>query len=145
MLIFHQNTGSQIPENHRLNIGNRLLFTVPVSAVCYCSLIFLFDNPQLLVEIEIQYIMHAVAPRICDNYRTEESERNSSLCRKVASVAMCLKETECDVADWNLLGCWDKQFGDVTAYPRRQHVALSNSQWATLVGFCVQIMNLLFL
>jgi hypothetical protein len=54
--------------------------------------------------------MHEVVPRICDNYRTEESERNSSLCR---SVAMCLKETDCDVADWILLGCRDAQVGDM--------------------------------
>ena len=90
------------------------MFTVPVSAVSYCSLTFLFDNPQLLVETEIQYIMHEVVPRICDNYRTEESERNSSLCRRVASVAICLEETDCDVADWILLGCRDTKVGDVT-------------------------------
>jgi hypothetical protein len=57
--------------------------------------------------------MHEVVPRIYDNYRTEESERNSSLCRSVANVAMCLKETDCDVVDWILLGCRDTQVGDV--------------------------------
>lgn len=74
-LIFYQTKGRQIPENQCLNIGNRPLFTVLVSAVCYCSLTF-------LVEIEIQYIMHVVLQIICDYYGTEESERNSSLYEK---------------------------------------------------------------
>ena len=59
-----------------------------------------------------------------------------------ANVVMCLKGKDCDVANWILLGCCDTQFGDVASYPRRRHTALSNCQWATLVGFCVQIMNL---
>lgn len=64
---------------------------------------------------------------------------------RFASVAMCLKRKDCDVADWILLGYCDTQFGDVTSYPRTQHTALSNCQWAILVSFCVQIMNLGFL
>jgi hypothetical protein len=48
---------------------------------------------------------------------------------------MCLKETDRDLTDWNILGCCDTQFDDVTSRPRRQHMALSSSQWATLDGF----------
>jgi len=62
----------------------------------------LFDNPQLLVEIEIQYIMHEVVPRICDNYRTEESERNSSLCEEGCKC--------CDVSLGNRLWRWGLDF-----------------------------------